>query len=185
MLMDRLALLRERMAELNCDLFLTNQPENRRYLSGFTCSNGWLFITPSDCKVATDFRYFEQVKMQAPDFGLIEMKGRWEELLPEVLQGLGAKRLAFESDYITHDQYQMLARVLPAGMELVPTNGCGARTARRQGRLRNRSDQESRGRYRPGHPSRPLHPGPRHDGARSGMATGTAHAGGRRRRASL
>ena len=50
---------------------LVSAPENRRYLSGFTGSAGVLIITPNAAKLATDFRYYEQVREQAPDFELV------------------------------------------------------------------------------------------------------------------
>jgi Xaa-Pro aminopeptidase len=121
MIQGRIALLREKMIVLGCDGFVISQPENRRYLSGFTGSSGWLFVTAHHCKLATDFRYLEQVTRQSPDFELVEMKGRLEDLLPALLQSLGARRLAFESDCVTYDQYQTIAAALPSGVELVPT----------------------------------------------------------------
>jgi len=118
---DRLARLRRQMTELSVDTFMITQPENRRYLSGFTGSNGVAFITQSESKLATDFRYFEQVKQQCPGFTLVEVKGGFQAALAPILGGLGARRVAFESDDVTYDLYQTLAGGLPAGVELVPT----------------------------------------------------------------
>ena len=53
---ERLAQFRTRMAEVGLDGFLVSAPvedmfhtyaANRRYLSGFTGSTGWLLITPA------------------------------------------------------------------------------------------------------------------------------------------
>ena len=41
----RLDKFREKLAAENIDGFMVTQPENRRYLSGFTGSNGVLIIT--------------------------------------------------------------------------------------------------------------------------------------------
>jgi len=118
---DRLARLRRQMTELSVDTFMITQPENRRYISGFTGSNGVVFITQSESKLATDFRYFEQVKQQCPGFALIEVKGNFQAALTPILSGLDARRVAFESDDVTYDLYQTLVAGLPAGIELVPT----------------------------------------------------------------
>lgn len=118
---DRLARLRQQMTELNVDTFMITQPENRRYVSAFTGSNGVVFITQSESKLATDFRYCEQVKQQCPGFTLVEVKGGFQAALAPILGGLGARRVAFESDDVTYDLYEILAAGLPAGVELVPT----------------------------------------------------------------
>lgn len=121
MIQNRLTSLRERMRALDVDTFMITQPENRRYISGFTGSAGVVFITHDAQKLATDFRYYEQVKLQAPDFELIPLKGKFEQSLPHILSELGSRRIAFESDHVTYDAYQSYVSVLPAGMELVPT----------------------------------------------------------------
>jgi len=118
---SRLTALRAKMKELEVDTFMVSQPENRRYVSGFTGSAGIVFVTADAAKLATDFRYYEQVKLQAPDFELIQLTGAAEKMLPEILTSLGSRRVAFESDVVTHDLYQTFAKVMPEGMELVPT----------------------------------------------------------------
>ncbi|MCB0227355.1 MAG: aminopeptidase P family N-terminal domain-containing protein, partial [Anaerolineae bacterium] len=64
----RLTKFRQLMAEQEIDGFLVTQPDNRRYLSGFTGSNAVLLITPDIQALATDSRYYEQVKQQCPDW---------------------------------------------------------------------------------------------------------------------
>ena len=53
----RLEKLRGILAEKGLDAILISQPENRRYLSGFTGSAGWLLISAERSVLATDFRY--------------------------------------------------------------------------------------------------------------------------------
>lgn len=121
MIADRLARLREKMRELGADTFFVTHPENRRYLSGFTGSAGALFITADAALIATDFRYFEQVRQEAPEFELVPARGKFEDVLGEVLRRLGTKRMAFESDHLTHDAYTTYAGALPDGVEMLPT----------------------------------------------------------------
>ena len=56
------------MEEVSVDAFLVGAPgedifhtyaANRRYLSGFSGSMGWLLITRNEAFIAVDFRYFE------------------------------------------------------------------------------------------------------------------------------
>ena len=63
----RLQKLRQRLAEEEIEAILISQPENRYYLSGFDGSAGFLLITSQGTVLATDFRYLEQAKKQAPD----------------------------------------------------------------------------------------------------------------------
>src|SRR5213594_3934251 len=71
---DRLTPLRERMAKANLDAFLVGAPvedifhthaANRRYLSGFTGSMGWLLVTSDAAFIAVDFRYVEQAERES------------------------------------------------------------------------------------------------------------------------
>jgi len=118
------------MAEQGLDTVLISQPQNRRYLSGFTGSFGYLLISAGDAVIATDFRYYEQSAQQAPDFRLYQATGPLEGWLPGLLTAagdLGGKRLGFESADLTvmlHRALRKAATGLPAGQRpgLVATN---------------------------------------------------------------
>jgi Xaa-Pro aminopeptidase len=116
----RLTKLRDNLAAEGLDAILITQPENRRYLSGFTGSAGVLVISADEAIIATDFRYYEQVEKQAPDFRLAKITDKFETLLPELVQQVGAKRVGFESAHLTVDQHQQWQEVAD-GFELVPT----------------------------------------------------------------
>jgi Xaa-Pro aminopeptidase len=122
----RLTALREVLAERGLDAILISQPENRRYLSGFTGSAGWLIITAGQALLATDFRYYEQVGRQAPAFELAKIKTKFSDLLPDLFSGLGvarsaprAGRLGFESQHLTVDQLYTISQAAEA-VEFVP-----------------------------------------------------------------
>ncbi|RLC77382.1 MAG: Xaa-Pro dipeptidase [Chloroflexi bacterium] len=118
----RLEKLREAIAAEGLDGLLVTQPENRRYLSGFTGSAGVLLITPDFALIATDFRYFEQVGRECPQFELVKIEGKFTEVLPEMLADAGVKRLGFESEHLTVAQYEEWQRAAK-GVEWVPTRG--------------------------------------------------------------
>jgi Xaa-Pro aminopeptidase len=97
---DRLARLRDKLEENLLDAFLVSSPENRRYLSGFTGSAGYLFISRKDAVLATDFRYIEQAGQQAPGFR-VERTGASLSWLPEMASAASARRVGFEAQVMT------------------------------------------------------------------------------------
>jgi len=117
---QKLVVLRQKLAEQDLDAILITQPENRRYLSGFTGSAGVLLISQKQAVLATDFRYYEQVEKQAPDFRLAKITDKFKTLLPELVHQAGAKGVGFESTHLTVDQHQEWQEVAE-GFELVPT----------------------------------------------------------------
>ena len=104
---DRLERLTARFPEKELDALLISAPENRRYLSGFTGSAGYLFITPERAVLVTDSRYTEQATNQAPDFQVIQVRGGWDWLL-EQMKETGVKRVGFESRNMTVATYDSL-----------------------------------------------------------------------------
>jgi Xaa-Pro aminopeptidase len=116
---NRITKLRQMLDEKDIDAFLISQPENRYYLSGFSGSAGYLFITQKHLVLATDFRYVEQVKIQAPDYTLFQITGSISKWFPEIIDGLKIKKLGFESADITFDRYQNFSSIIDkTGMEL-------------------------------------------------------------------
>ncbi len=104
---DRVAKLREKMAEHELDAFLVGcavedtfhiAGTNRRYLSGFSGSVGWLVITSEAQFIAVDFRYFEQVANEAPAFTLFATAGAMDTWFARLIgdAGLAGKRIGFE-----------------------------------------------------------------------------------------
>ncbi|MEN6479925.1 MAG: aminopeptidase P family N-terminal domain-containing protein, partial [Anaerolineales bacterium] len=81
----RLDKLRGVIAQEGLDCLVVSQPENRRYMSGFTGSAGVLAISAEQALLLTDFRYYTQAPQQAPDFALYPIKSRTEETLAEAL----------------------------------------------------------------------------------------------------
>lgn len=115
----RLEKLRNTLHKHNLDAVLVGQPENRRYLSGFTGSAGWLIISAERAVLATDFRYYEQMGREAPDCELAKITTNIENLLSELLPSAGIKRLGFESQHVTVDELHTWGGVVD-GVEWVP-----------------------------------------------------------------
>lgn len=88
---------------------------NRRYLSGFTGSMGYLLITKDQALIAVDFRYFEQAEKESPDFQLYKANGPMATWLPSLVKeaGLGhGKKIGFEPGDFTVATYQNMTKAL-------------------------------------------------------------------------
>ena len=119
----RLTKLRQKLLDEGLDAILITNPANRRYLSGFTGSAGRLIISQDRAMLATDFRYYEQVEKQAPQFELVKIKDEFTDLLPDLVGETGVRRLGFESDDLTVALHTQLTDALPEGVEFVTTSG--------------------------------------------------------------
>ena len=123
---DRLASLRAALEGRGLDAFLVSSEHNRRYLSGFVGSAGYLLISGSEAVLATDFRYVEQAGQQAPDFRVERVGGR-ADWLPKLTAELGARRVGFESNDLTVAAHSSFLKAVRAaanggGLRLFKTN---------------------------------------------------------------
>ncbi len=109
---NRLQKLRQTLTEKELDAILISQPENRFYLSGFDGSAGFLVITPKDTILATDFRYIEQAKRQAPDHEIVQTAGDMAEWFPKLVADFNLKTIGFEAGHITFTLYHQLTEIL-------------------------------------------------------------------------
>jgi len=121
---SRLARLRDLLKQEELDWILVGSAPNRRYLSGFTGSLGFLLISQEEALLGTDFRYYQQVQEQAPDFSLAKLEGDPLESLASILQQKVAEgsRLGFEADHLTVSLHEKLTSKVE-GVEWVATQG--------------------------------------------------------------
>jgi Xaa-Pro aminopeptidase len=127
-MMMRLAKLRQTLADNNLDAIVISQPENRRYLSGFTGTRGVLFISPERAILAVPFVYLEQARKQASAFELVRFQREFAEVWPDLVveidsaQQCRARRVAFESAHLTVAEHgELIAGA--EDVELVPAEG--------------------------------------------------------------
>jgi len=101
-------------SEEHIDALLIYQPENRRYISGFTGSEAMLFVTPDQAVLATDSRYWEQAEREAPEFSVYKVKTKYVMEMADILKATGhPKHIGFESTFITVDQLDQLTDAAP------------------------------------------------------------------------
>ena len=120
----RLRKLRTSIAEKQLDAIVLSQPENLRYLSGFTGSSGWLLISEKKTILATDFRYVRQAKEESPDFEIIQAKRELSDWLPDLVSDFRWHKLGFEANCISYNTYHKLSEAIKTrriDLVLVPT----------------------------------------------------------------
>ncbi len=123
---SRLSRLRRKFKDKKIDAILISQPENRRYISGFSGSDGHLFITQHKAILATDFRYVIQAEQQAADFEILKISSGADKWLPDLAAGLGLKNLGFEATDVSFSSYNKLGGSLAEckpGLKLIPLEG--------------------------------------------------------------
>ncbi|MFQ6026909.1 MAG: M24 family metallopeptidase [Dehalococcoidia bacterium] len=100
-----------RLPEREVDALLISIPENRRYLSGFTGSAGYLLLGADTPLLFTDSRYAEQAAQQCPEFQIVQIQAGWDWLV-EHLKSSGLQRVGFESEHLTVANYQRLLEAI-------------------------------------------------------------------------
>ncbi|MEA4848238.1 MAG: Xaa-Pro peptidase family protein [Clostridiaceae bacterium] len=111
--------LRKLMLENKLDGVFVYSGENRRYLSGFTGSTGFLIIGKGSMDFVTDFRYMEQAEAQCKDCNIIIHRGNLMETLAEAITKAGIKKLGIEEDFMTVMFCDGIRKALP-GVEPLP-----------------------------------------------------------------
>lgn len=120
----RLNSLRKRLKQTGNEAILISNDENRRYISGFTGSAGYLLISAETSIIATDFRYNEQAMREAEGFELRQITGEISSWFPKLMNGIGIRELSFESSDLTYDLFQQFSTSVAGDtMTLKPVKG--------------------------------------------------------------
>jgi len=119
--------LRERLTKDDLDALFLSNGENRRYISGFASSAGYLLVTQNEAVICTDFRYTEMAAQQAPGWRVDRIGGK-PDWLPKLVNEFNIKTLGFEADDMTVATIERFKKALKEGdadPELKPTTGIG------------------------------------------------------------
>ena len=111
---DRTTRVRAAIAEAGLDALLVTNATNRRYVSRFTGSAGWVLLGADVASLATDFRYWEQAGSEAVDFSLYKQKGTAAEWIPGFMEALGTRKLGFEAGDVSVAAHKQLRDVIAA-----------------------------------------------------------------------
>ncbi|MCX5719446.1 MAG: aminopeptidase P family N-terminal domain-containing protein, partial [Nitrospirae bacterium] len=93
---SRLTKIRESIKRQGVDGFLVTDIHNVRYLTGFSGSSGFLFITKRKNILITDFRYKEQAGREVQGWDIVVEKRDVIKTIERLSQKIGIKKLGFE-----------------------------------------------------------------------------------------
>ncbi|MBF6590245.1 MAG: aminopeptidase P family protein [Ktedonobacterales bacterium] len=128
----RLAATRARLTAAGLDGLLISSAYNRRYLTGFTPtdgditeSSGWVMVTPKTFGLITGTFHLNGIEDEIQPSGVGVLLT--DEALPwdvaaRVAGEDGVRRLGFEKAWLSFDRYDRVRRALPAGTELIPSD---------------------------------------------------------------
>ncbi|WP_151734331.1 M24 family metallopeptidase [Paenibacillus tengchongensis] len=117
----RISKLRTVLQEQGLDAMLITSGINRRYLSGFTGSSGYVLVTGDESYLLTDFRYMTQAPQQAKGLKVVEHAAKFIDSVRELLPVSSNLRIGFEQDDVTFSAYTAYAEALQPAV-LVPVS---------------------------------------------------------------
>ena len=132
MIRQRIQKLQAALRRRKLDAILITEPQNRRYLSGYTAadhgiqeSSGVLLIPVKGTPyLLTDSRFLLQANDEVKRFTVELYPKGLQTCLKQLLPGLGIRRLGFESHYVLHSSVAKMEKMADASdVDLVPTTG--------------------------------------------------------------
>ncbi|MCX7634424.1 MAG: Xaa-Pro peptidase family protein [Syntrophales bacterium] len=109
---QRKARVVQRLSAFGVDALLFFDMANIRYLTGFTGSDGVLYVAPDTVVLLVDGRYTTQAREQAVGVEVVEYREKMPGLAAKAME-LPGKVLGFESYGLSYDLYEQLAKQLP------------------------------------------------------------------------
>jgi len=106
---SRLALIRGTMKKKKIDGFLVTDITNIHYLTGFSGSSGFLFITGKEHFFSTDFRYRDQSEQEVKGWDIVIERGNRIQTIQNLCKKTGTKNLGFESS-VSYEFYNQLSQ---------------------------------------------------------------------------
>ncbi len=123
---QRLERLRRQLAEKGLSAVLLTQPENCRYISGFTGSSGpaaTLLISQDNAVLATDFIHFEQARQEASDFDVVTVNNSSQRFTQLLTSGGKLGKVGFEANVLSVAEFRRLSEEAEkARVELAPAD---------------------------------------------------------------
>lgn len=116
----RLANFRKAIVQNGYDAAVLTNTVSQRYISGFNFTDGYVVVGRERAAILADFRYIEAAKAAAgDDFDVVMISREQKNILPDTLSGYGAKKVAYEDNYLTCSGFAALSDKL-ADFELIP-----------------------------------------------------------------
>lgn len=110
---NRVEQLLNQFESLEIEALLLSSAYNRRYISGFTGSSGYVYLSKTQRLFLTDFRYMEQAQTQCPGFKIVDfMKRGLVTELNDALAADGVNKCGYENKTMTVYEYSQLDKDL-------------------------------------------------------------------------
>lgn len=93
--------------------YLVSSPENRRYLTEFPSSDGYVFVTKTEAVFLIDSRYIEAAQKNAKGCTDIVMLTSLSAQLPEIIKNLGIKTVYTESEKLSVSEFCNFCKIIP------------------------------------------------------------------------
>ena len=122
---QRLVALRATLQAQELSALLVDSEADRRYLSGFSGSNGALLISADAAFLFSDFRYESQAASESPafTFRLIDIEHPLPKLIAAAAEEFGFAKIGFDPQSVSYAQHQALAKACEEITALVPVGG--------------------------------------------------------------
>lgn len=95
----------------NGEAYIVSSPENRRYLTRFSSSDGYLIITNKEAVFLTDSRYIEAANKTVEGCSEIAQLNYLSVQLPKYIKNLGISKIFTESARLTVDEFNFIAKI--------------------------------------------------------------------------
>lgn len=105
-------MISESLSKWGVDGLFVQKDENLRYISGFTGSDSYLFVTSEAFYLLTDSRYVEQAKEEASGFEVVDYHGKLAEVLAGLVKSHRVEKLGIES-VLSYRMYLSFDEVMP------------------------------------------------------------------------
>ncbi|TCT16909.1 Xaa-Pro aminopeptidase [Natranaerovirga pectinivora] len=107
--MSRIKKLIKKLEKNNLDAMIIHNGLNRRYLSGFTGSTAYLYISKNKQIILTDFRYMEQATNECKDFEVVDMLAEGHiATFNKIIQDDNIESIGFEQNTVTYQEFAVL-----------------------------------------------------------------------------
>lgn len=95
------------------DAVVAFSPQNRRWLTNFPSTAGWVVVTPDKAYLGVDFRYIEAAKKAGEEAGIeVMMYTKQLEELAKLLDSLKVKSIGYEEQFMTVDFFERFQNAL-------------------------------------------------------------------------
>lgn len=118
----RLRRLRAELRRRECDAMLVTNPDDIRYLTGFSGEDSAVLVLPRRLTIVSDFRFAEDIDAVRGRHSVILRDGPMADAVSDALRDAGAERVAIQGEHMTLALREAYAARLGA-RRLEPTTG--------------------------------------------------------------